>query len=231
MNIHDVGELKYPETCWLEAIFTRQRELSEKYAPIERANGFHASVPPAPGGTWNLNDRFVQYLIKDYAWRFTEELGEAHECLEPYGGTADWINKPEVIHFREELIDALHFLTEMSICLGIGAENISIPGQHPSSRLDDWLLYEMETVPTVEDLHQKAFETVMTLGMAMNQLKNKPWKTTHQLTDVTRFRELVLETWKRFGELMNVAGFDAALVYDLYTRKSEVNAFRIRSKY
>lgn len=229
MNVNDVKDFEYPKTCWLEAIFTRQNELREKYHKIEEANGFKqpSSIPV------NLHDRFMQHIIKDMAWRFTEELGEAHECLEMYrDGTNIWRNCPEILHFQEELIDALHFLTELSILVDVTPADIANPGIEPSSRLDDLLLHEVTLSEViVDDLHQKAFETVMFMGLACNQLKNKPWKQTHQMTDELRFKRLIEKVWEQFGQLLYMAGFDSAMVFDLYTRKSEVNKFRQRSKY
>lgn len=219
---------EYPKTCWLEAIFARQLELREKYHKIEAANGFKQpdSIPV------NLHDRFAQAIIKDMAWRFTEELGEAHECLEPYrDGTNIWKNCPEIPHFREELIDALHFLTELSILVDLKPDQLAACGHEASARLDDLLLYEIEGEIIVDDLHQKAFETVMFMGLACNQLKNKPWKQTHQMTDEQRFKVLILKVWENFFALLSMAGFDSATVFDLYTRKSEVNKFRQRSNY
>jgi predicted small integral membrane protein len=227
--VNDAPAPSYPKTCWLEAIFARQTELREKYHKIEEANGFKQpeSIP------MNLDDRFAQAMIKDMAWRFTEELGEAHECLEPYrDGTNIWQKCPQIMHYHEELIDALHFLTELSLLAGVTHLDIANPGIEPSGRIDDLLLHRGDLKKViVDDLHQTAFEAIMYLGLACNELKNKPWKQTHQLTDTIRFRRLIERVWDRFGELLLMAGFDSALVFDLYTRKNEVNAARIKSNY
>src|ERR1700744_6362039 len=78
--------------CW-----RCQRELSQPH-------WHHA-------GALNLNDRFSQLRLKDFAWRITEELAEATECFnhKPFNRT----------HFLEELIDALHFSVELCCYSGI----------------------------------------------------------------------------------------------------------------
>lgn len=51
----------------------------------------------------NLDDKRGQARIKDFSWRITEEIGEALDAME---------NESALLHFHEELVDGLHFLTE-----------------------------------------------------------------------------------------------------------------------
>jgi hypothetical protein len=48
----------------------------EKYDPIEEKNLSHH----IPHGVFNLDDPQSQQRFKDFAWRVTEELGEAMNC-------------------------------------------------------------------------------------------------------------------------------------------------------
>lgn len=237
MNIHDVEKVEYPATCWLEAIFARQTELLHKYHGIEKANGL-LQTEDLPV---NINDRFGQARIKDFAWRFTEELGESLECLQQYTEHEQWSNSPEVTHFREELADALHFLTELSIMVDLKPDGL-VPssGDHtPDGRPDYRLMVLLGdsdgrlVLPRVSrrDLEATAFQAIMELALACNTLKNKPWKQTQLITDAARFREHLKGCWFMFGQLLYFAGYDARAVYDMYFRKSEVNKFRQRSKY
>lgn len=62
----------------LEAIFGRQNELMIKYHDIELRSGL-MQTEDCPV---NLDDKRGQARIKDYAWRVTEELGEALDAKE-----------------------------------------------------------------------------------------------------------------------------------------------------
>lgn len=86
----------------LEAIFARQQELMNKYHDIEERSGLlQTSDCPV-----NLDDKRGQARLKDFSWRVTEELGEALDA------------RHDEAHFKEELVDGLHFLTELSILAG-----------------------------------------------------------------------------------------------------------------
>lgn len=119
MNIHDAEEEKV-EGDQLEAIFNRQRVLMEKYHHIEKEKGLLQTedVPV------DLNDHMGQARLKDFAWRITEELGEAMNCLK---------NKPwkktqmmtDTVHYYEEIIDAFHFFVELCILSGMDAKMLT----------------------------------------------------------------------------------------------------------
>lgn len=123
VNINDVNQFE-PEIQEevqgdrLEAIFRRQRKLMDKYEQIERENGFYVPV-----GSANLNERKDQHYLKDLAWRITEELGEAMNCLKnkPWKQTH---HETDEAHYREELIDGFHFYVELLILSGIDAEKL-----------------------------------------------------------------------------------------------------------
>jgi hypothetical protein len=118
MNINDV-EFQDRGGDMLEEIFARQRELMEKYHVIEAKNGL-LQTPDIPV---NLHDAKGQARLKDFAWRITEELGEAMNCLK---------NKPwkqtqmltDVKHYYEELADAFHFFVELCILSGLNARDL-----------------------------------------------------------------------------------------------------------
>lgn len=121
MNIKDVIE-KIPDTFpndRLGLIFTRQLELMEKYHPIEKANGLLVTedVPI------DLHSHKGQHRLKDFAWRITEELGEAMSCLK----NKPWKATPmdtDIDHYKEEIADAFHFFVELCILSGIGAHEL-----------------------------------------------------------------------------------------------------------
>ena len=57
----------------LQAIFTRQKSLMDKYHDIELRSGL-LQTEDCPV---NLDDKRGQARIKDFSWRVTEERGEA----------------------------------------------------------------------------------------------------------------------------------------------------------
>ena len=118
MNIKDVKmklnriREQYPSKDLFYIIFERQKELMEKYREIE-------NMPREI----DINTKKGQVWLKDFAWRITEELGEAMNCLK---------NKPwkqtemltDVDHYKEELADAFHFFIELCIISGISSEEL-----------------------------------------------------------------------------------------------------------
>lgn len=118
VNVKDV-EVEFPEGDMLENVFSRQRELMETYHHIERKNGLLQTedVPV------DLHSAQGQARLKDFAWRVTEEIGEAMNCLK---------NKPwkqtqmltDEVHYIEELVDAFHFFVELCILSGLSAEDL-----------------------------------------------------------------------------------------------------------
>lgn len=118
MNVNDANDEKVTGDKF-DAIFKRQLELMEKYHDIERKNGL-LQTEELPV---NLNDPKGQARLKDFAWRITEELGEAMNCLK---------NKPwkqtqietDIVHYKEEIGDAFHFFIELCILSGMDADEL-----------------------------------------------------------------------------------------------------------
>lgn len=213
VNINDV-ESPEESKDKLKDIFARQRELLHKYHSIERKNGFYvpARIPV------NLHDAQDQYKLKDFAWRITEELGEALEAL-------DLGHEKE--HNWEELADALHFLTEMSILCNYYPK-LSLEEMFEKAR--KFLSSLFEDDPEYDATYCTAL-VVKHLGRACNCLKNKPWKQSQMLTDVEYFMRCMEDVWMSFIVLCATSGISADIMFDLYFRKSEVNKFRQRSLY
>lgn len=102
----------------LRMIFNRQAELMHRFDIIEDQN-----IGPIPHGVFDLNDRAAQRRLKEFAWRITEEVGEAMNCLKnnPWKQT---LKPTDEIHFFEELIDGFHFYIEMLIHCGFTPESL-----------------------------------------------------------------------------------------------------------
>jgi dimeric dUTPase (all-alpha-NTP-PPase superfamily) len=101
-----------------KAIFSRQKELEEKYNPIEKAKG--ALVPDMP---LDLNTFQGQERVRLLIYRVTEELYEAGNCLRNKAWKQSEV-PIDLDHFLEELMDALHFMIQLFIEIGLTSCNV-----------------------------------------------------------------------------------------------------------
>lgn len=201
----------------LDMIFERQHELMMKFDVIEHQNGQH----PVYGGVYDLNDRMFQARVKDFCWRVTEELGEM-------------INATSDPHFLEEMSDAVHFMTELCIMTGIKTEDILGRSFHETCRLEVyWRQFLTEYHPPLVKNYTKedVLDIISKLALAANCLKLKPWKQTAVLTDEATFKLHLIGAYLKLLKLARKTGVSADGFFRLYYDKSEVNNFRIGSKY
>jgi hypothetical protein len=232
MNIDDIKEVEVPEEGHiLDHIFSLQRSLMAKYEPIEKSNGVH--VPDHL--KVSIDDKGMQIRLKDMFWRTTEEFAEAYE--EMYNvlmSVAEhhsnwelaWDSCPAVRHFFEELVDSLHFLTEATIIAGISVDSIR-------QGFDDQFKNRPANhlMPNNDVIVPHLWEIIVSLGLAANCLKNKPWKQTQMPTDRAKFHLYMIRTWDGYFKLWSILGANGEDLFKLYFRKHEVNKFRQRSNY
>lgn len=195
----------------LRAIFDRQKELMEKYHDIELKSGL-MQTEDCPV---NLDDKRGQARIKDFAWRITEEIGEALDAIENESGES------ALLHFHEELVDGLHFLTEMTILTGYDLPEYTT--------LKD--LIEEGSYRDCYSLNDLVSDHVMYLGMMCNCLKNKPWKQSMMKTNKENFYKHLKLVWSNYVAILTSQDLTEEEITDLYLRKSQVNQFRVRSHY
>ena len=195
----------------LRAIFDRQKELMEKYHDIE----FKSGLMQTEDCPVNLDDKRGQARIKDFAWRITEEIGEALDAIENESGES------ALLHFHEELVDGLHFLTEMTILTGYDLPEYTT--------LKD--LIEEGSYRNCYTLNDLVSNHVMYLGMMCNCLKNKPWKQSMMKTNKENFYKHLKLVWSNYVAILTSQDLTEEEITDLYLRKSQVNQFRVRSNY
>ena len=195
----------------LRAIFDRQKELMEKYHDIE----FKSGLMQTEDCPVNLDDKRGQARIKDFAWRITEEIGEALDAMENESGES------ALLHFHEELVDGLHFLTEMTILTGYDLPEYTT--------LKD--LIEEGSYRNCYTLNDLVSDHVMYLGMMCNCLKNKPWKQSMMKTNKENFYKHLKLVWSNYIAILTSQDLTEEEITDLYLRKSQVNQFRQRSNY
>lgn len=195
----------------LEAIFNRQRELMTKYHDIEKRSGL-METEDCPV---NLDDKRGQARIKNFSWRIIEEVGEALDAL----------RMNDIPHFKEELVDGLHFLTEMSILADLDINRFKEDSE--GDILD--ILCENNKSNEIT-LDNKITNLVENLGMMCNCLKNKPWKQTNMLTDKNNFYDRLVKVWNIYISIL-ITSMNSDEITDTYLKKSQVNKFRQRSNY
>jgi len=214
MNIKDIASETQEDTNILEKMFQHQEQLMRKYHVIESQNGFRVptKVP------LNLDIAADQSILKDFAWRVMEEIGEAIEAAEIH---------EDKDHCFEEMADGLHFLIEMSILCGFTPIDLK-PTLVPSDDILLALFHISAPAPTVAD---SLYNVVKYLGTMMNCLKNKPWKTTHMFTDKFVLKEKWVSVWDSYIGVCKTMGMTHEILVDMYFRKYRVNEFRQRTSY
>ena len=195
----------------LRAIFDRQKELMEKYHDIE----FKSGLMQTEDCPVNLDDKRGQARIKDFSWRITEEVGEALDAITNESGES------ALLHFHEELVDGLHFLTEMTILIGYDLPEYTT--------LKD--LIEEGSYRDCYTLNDLVSDHVMYLGMMCNCLKNKPWKQSMMKTNKENFYKHLKLVWSNYIAILTSQDLTEEEITDLYLRKSQVNQFRQKSNY
>ncbi len=222
MNINHAVEEKV-EGDLLKAIFDRQRSLMGKYHDIELKSGL-LQTEDCPV---NLDDKRGQARIKDFSWRVTEELGEALDA------------RSSKDHYQEELIDGLHFLTELTILAGKDYDTILTPYNNIPTRDRDFLknLVENSRANLTDSADNQwgldfwVSRFIEQLAMMCNCLKNKPWKQSMMKTDMEAFYNRLSLVWCCYITILVVSGMTAEDIANVYLKKSQVNQFRQRSNY
>lgn len=103
----------------LDLIFEKQEELARNFQPQELKNGFYTHP------CLDLESPQDQMILKAYAWFTVEEIAEAMNELRnrPWKTTMKPVDVP---HFKEELVDALHFFIELLQHAGMTADDVYI---------------------------------------------------------------------------------------------------------
>lgn len=224
MNIDDVKKVpKVPDGGFefiFQGIFVAQEKLMSKYHLIELANQC-SIIPSKP---YHVDNSQLQARVKDMFWRTVEEVAEAHEVIDQIGPNwrGMWNESPDVRHFFEEIADAIHFMVEASILVGVDHQVIA------AQTLDMHFTYENFHLATYNHWVMLFF---IDLGLAANCLKNKPWKTTHVPTDIKKFHAAFTKSWRTFLRMFQSLGLVGGDIWNLYFQKNEVNQFRQRTNY
>lgn len=232
-------------------IFDVQKTLHEGYIKIEAASGLgmgiisdNPTIILNQCHGWLIDDPRYQAVLKDYAWRVSEEICESFDARKA--------NDPDAM--IEEAIDAFTFLIELLVIADVEPwELVSL-----ASTVVEGFVYDGDqAVPDAEpfalfcsgngvwsdgesnigavqacqlwdisQIYHASMSVVLLLGRAMHMLKNRPWAQTKRSTDHALFQAQLagaLWAWFRYAR---TCGMTREGILAAYTRKAEVNLAR-----
>lgn len=150
-----------------------------------------------------------QRIFREFCWRITEELTESMDAdVQLLRGSPETLD-----HIYEELVDGLNFLIELML----------LTGQKPDP------IYP-EPAQGKNHYHQM-MKVIYDLGMAANKLKNRDWRQAQYMVDLYLFSPLMNELWSDYIQLFALNGIGDSELRRLWSRKYQVNQFRLKTKY
>jgi|SRR5580692_6199114 hypothetical protein len=200
----------------LAEIFKRQAEYVESIRAIQEKNAL--AVPPYPLG---IDNRAHQEIFRLLAWRFTEEVTEAIASFET---SSSWIAK-----FREEIADALHFLIELALAAGIseaelisGIGGSSLGNRDYLSEIFNDLAWAGSTPGAGASVPTSWAAVIVALGFAMQNLRQRPWRTDHRPTNRKIFVAQMSSVLRSFIVACMHSGITADILYNAYFAKAKI---------
>lgn len=197
----------------LQSVHERQSQLMNQYAAIE-----HRVAGNKPHAT-----RIIRYIetqgvanqehIRAIIWRGVEELNEARVESNP--------NLQKV-----ELIDALHFFTEVNCFSGLDMSSLEFT--NPDVEMQ-WVNGKL-SIEAPDNFKAAMGEIVSRYCDATYQLKSKPWKQTPKKTDWDEFVRLLSIAYEEFICLL-AAYMTHQECMDLYFGKAQENQTRQETGY
>jgi len=205
----------------LAHIFERQAAYLESLKPIYADNGF-----PLHASDWPLNfqGKHEQEEFRLLAWRYTEELVEAMESFDdgsPRNG------------YHEEMADALHFLVELCLATGItystlvtGIESAKFKSEDDGDSLD----FVFKRVKADPIYSQRWFGSIRSLGLAMMNLRQRPWRRDNRESNRAPFVLMMQATFYGFVNVCTRTGITAQELHNAYFAKAKINDQRTESQ-
>ena len=203
VNVNSFNAEAKPDNI-LREIFNKQKELMDKYwtKPV-----------------WDEIDTLKgAQEIRKYSKYTCEELAEAYEA------------KANRDHMEEELIDALHFLVEKLQIANLTFDKIltyswqkeeNIWKNVKSCAEDRWM----------EEIEFYFWKAAYWTNSPDNRLRNKEWKNEQIATNREQFYTECSKGFFAFLIALRNLGLNEDKLRDLYSRKNQVNHFRINSNY
>lgn len=115
----------------LDRIFAAQKDLMLKYKPVAEShhskifkNDVKYSDGVWEGGEHNLHTREGNSVIKEMIQATNQELAEAVQVMKSWKPWKQTEVPCDVEHWKEEMIDALHFYIEALLLAGVTSDDL-----------------------------------------------------------------------------------------------------------
>ena len=234
----------------LQLILEKQKELMKKYWTIKER--------------WSLHTPEVQASIRRFSKYTTEETSEAFEEIFKYKEiTNDKFEDYKIdrtkkvselkwdilMHFQEEISDAIHFYMEKLILSWIDDVDQLYQEIEEIIKEEKWLEVQILSYKdleefvlwnnnswnfkdvTLDELYNFTLRFIYAVNISDNFLRNKEWKKTNVLTNINWYYKALWVSLYHLVEFLLAAQIDRKRLLELYILKHNVNKFRINSNY
>lgn len=211
----------------LTAIFEHQREQMTAYHEIVEVNGFLFDHKiPVTNQTIEGEEMIRRTLL-----HFMEEIAEAQEVFTHKMGETDDREPYDLLH--EELADALHFIVEVGILVGMKPREFCWWEIKPQEELLEAAFANRVDLDQSEVIEGEVYFLwpYYYSGLALNQLKNKIWKQKLKNSDMHVFRKRVRQIFASYITLCWSLNLNASQLFDWYMGKAKKNGERRESGY
>ena len=213
MNILNYDEIQITS---LKEVKKKQKEIMMAFEPDleKRIKEFDIDIPED------------QMLLKDFLLtRVVEEITEASIAL----------NKDHYEHFKEEIVDVFNFLIEAAILLNKIKEPIEALNRYNYTcpeRPDAFLEIQNNLKYSyIRNIRSKMFDLIEAIGDFTNKLKLRPWRESQYPVDILSLNECYKSIWNSFIILLEYGHISLEDLLKVWSRKYQVNKFRIESNY
>lgn len=188
-----------------------QRGRMQRFGQIERMNGFWR-----PTQAFDIQEPHAQCLLRRYGWQIVEEVCEVRDA---WGGE----------HMAEEIADVYHFLIELMIAGEFDADLCEILPQN----LEDHFELRSIFLSSQRSHWSPAnywLSFIEQIGMTMNLLKNRPWRTDNRPTDRRRFIDSLRQCFVYFYYAADASNQTALSLSLAYSLKAKINEKRYQDQ-
>ena len=163
-----------------------------------------------------------QMLLKEFLLeRVVEEITEAYSAF----------RAEHYEHYLEEIVDVFNFLIETHILL----QNVVDLPMH-SLKYEDYTNLPEYLYPKIGPyrrsfIRRDLFDIIQEIGELTNLLKQRPWRDSQYPVDLLTFKKRWVKVLNLFFNTLIQQGIGFDILSDIWSKKYQVNKFRIDSNY